>query len=93
MHVFNREAAEIFGAVNCIIPILRHRFQFWAPSVRAWLPYFAMRHFDILIDHSCDELRDFACDREFGLCLRRSRMKLKQREVNVTGRWEILQCR
>jgi len=33
MHVLNREAAEISGEVNCIIPILRRSFHFYDSSV------------------------------------------------------------
>jgi hypothetical protein len=33
MRVFNREAAEMSGEVNCIIPILRRPFHFCDSSV------------------------------------------------------------
>ena len=94
MYVSNREAAGMSGEVNCIIPIL-HRLLSIFVSRRSyvWLLSFSMRHLRILIDHSCDELKDFPCDPDFGFCQRRSTRKLKQREMNVIERWDGLQCR
>jgi hypothetical protein len=41
MRVFNREAAEMSGEVNCIIPILRRPFHFFDPPVLGFAAVFS----------------------------------------------------